>query len=71
MPLLLVKDLSPHAAFSLVYPWLEAHGLLKTCKPLAAFLRLSNIFYSFLATNNAPESGLDIPGLLFQQGIDL
>ena len=67
MPLLLGKDLSPCVAFSWVYPWLEAHGLLETCKPLADFMRTSNAF----TNNEVPGSGVALPGMLFKQDIDL
>ena len=70
MSLLLAKDLSPCVAFSLVYPWLEAHGLLEACKPLADFVRIFNRFYSSMMNDGVFGSGLSLPGILFQQEID-
>jgi len=70
MPFLLGKNLSPRQTFSLVYSWLEAQGLLDTCKPLADFVRVSNTRHATL-TGDMPGTGLSAPGSLYQPEVDL
>ena len=58
-------------AFSLVYPWLESRRLLEIYKHLADFVRIFNIFYSLMTNDEVPRSEFSVPGILFQQEIDL
>ena len=70
MPLLLGKNLSPGQTISLVYPWLELHGLLEACKSLADFVRVSNTKHSTL-TGDMPGTSISAPGSLYQPKVDL
>ena len=70
MPLLMGKNLSPCQTISLVYPWLKLHGLLKAYKPLADFVRVSNIKH-FMLTGDMPGTGLSAPGSLYQPRVGL
>ena len=54
-----------------MYPWLASQGLLKACKPIADFLRVSNTNHTALVGNEMSGSGLPAPGMLFYTNMDL